>query len=64
MTGASRYRRRIYYRVINKANFKEDKTDIVLGGRNYIPRLSERFIDFITSLRIPLHDTGTGFRSI
>jgi glycosyltransferase involved in cell wall biosynthesis len=42
----------------------EDKADIVLGRRNYIPRLSERFINLITAFRIPLHDTGTGFRSL
>ena len=42
----------------------DDEADIVLGRRNYIPRISERLISLITTLRIPLHDTGTGFRSI
>jgi glycosyltransferase involved in cell wall biosynthesis len=42
----------------------EDKADVVLGKRNYIPRPSEKFFNWITSFKIPLHDTGTGFRAI
>lgn len=42
----------------------ENKADVVLGKRNHIPRPSERFLNFITNLRIPLHDTGTGFRAM
>ena len=42
----------------------KNKADVVLGKRNYIPRPSERFLNWITSFKIPLHDTGTGFRAI
>jgi glycosyltransferase involved in cell wall biosynthesis len=41
----------------------ENKADIVLGKRNHIPRPSEKFLSWITSFKIPRHDTGTGFRA-
>jgi len=41
-----------------------NKADIVLGKRHHIPRVSERFISWITSFKIPIHDTGTGLRAI
>lgn len=42
----------------------EDRADVVLGKRNYIPRPSERLLSWMTGLRIPVHDTGTGFRAL
>lgn len=41
-----------------------NKADIVLGKRSHIPRVSERFISWITSFKISMHDTGTGLRAI
>lgn len=42
----------------------EDRADVVLGKRNYVPRPSERLLSWMTGLRIPVHDTGTGFRAL
>jgi polyprenyl-phospho-N-acetylgalactosaminyl synthase len=42
----------------------EGQADIVLGKRQHIARPSERFLSWLTTLRIPLHDTGTGFRAL
>jgi polyprenyl-phospho-N-acetylgalactosaminyl synthase len=42
----------------------EDRADVVLGKRNFVPRPSERFLSLLTGLRIPVHDTGTGFRAL
>jgi glycosyltransferase involved in cell wall biosynthesis len=43
----------------------ENRADLVLGRRARIPRLSERFLDWLARLRVPqAHDTGTGFRAL
>lgn len=38
--------------------------DLVLGKRKRIPRLSERFINWLTSLKVIITDSGSGFRAI
>jgi glycosyltransferase involved in cell wall biosynthesis len=38
--------------------------DLVFGARPSSPRLSERFIDRLTNLRLKLSDTCTGFRAM
>jgi glycosyltransferase involved in cell wall biosynthesis len=40
------------------------EADLVLGVRERIPRLSERIINFLTTLRVDVKDCGTGFRAI
>ena len=40
------------------------KADVVLGKRIKIPRISERFLNWITNFRIKVEDSGTGFRAI
>ena len=41
------------------------EADLVLGARAHIPRLSERFLNWLTRLRVKeVHDTGTGFRAL
>jgi len=43
----------------------EGKADLVLGRRGWIARPSERFLNWLTRLRVPqVHDTGTGFRAL
>ena len=42
----------------------EKEVDLVLGKRKHVPRLSERFIDFLTSFTVGVSDTGTGFRAL
>lgn len=42
----------------------EGESDLVLGKREHVPRISERFLDLITGLVIDVSDTGTGFRAI
>lgn len=42
----------------------EGESDLVLGKREHVPRASERFISFATSLVVDVSDTGTGFRAI
>lgn len=42
----------------------EGKADLVLGKRPKIPRPSERFINFLTRLRVDCEDTGTGLRAL
>ncbi|KXB05132.1 hypothetical protein AKJ48_00275 [candidate division MSBL1 archaeon SCGC-AAA261O19] len=42
----------------------KEKTDLVLGKREHVPRVSERFISFITSPVVDVSDTGTGFRAL
>lgn len=39
---------------------EEDEADLVLGRREKIPRISERFLTFLAGI----HDSGTGFRAI
>jgi len=38
--------------------------DLVLGSRPHIDRLSERFINWLTSFRVKVKDCGSGFRAI
>ncbi len=41
------------------------KADLVLGARAHISRISERFLNWLTRLRVKeVHDTGTGFRAL
>ena len=41
-----------------------ENVDLVIGKRNKIPRLSERFINRLTNLRIRIADSGSGFRAL
>ena len=43
---------------------EERRADLVLGRREKIPRPSERFINWLTNLRVQVTDSGTGFRSL
>lgn len=43
---------------------KDDQFDLVLGARTTIPRPSERLINKITQLQIPVTDSGTGLRAL
>jgi glycosyltransferase involved in cell wall biosynthesis len=38
--------------------------DLVLGKREHVSRLSERLINWLTSLRTKITDSGSGFRAI
>jgi glycosyltransferase involved in cell wall biosynthesis len=40
------------------------KADLVLGRRQEIPRISERFINSFTNLQVKVADSGTGFRAL
>ncbi len=41
------------------------KADLVLGARSHIARASERFLNWLTRLRVnSISDTGTGFRAM
>jgi polyprenyl-phospho-N-acetylgalactosaminyl synthase len=42
----------------------EGRADVVLGKRDQVARPSERALSLLTGLRIPVHDTGTGFRAL
>ena len=42
----------------------EDEADLVLGNRRRIPRVSERFLNWLTNSKIKIKDSGTGFRAI
>jgi glycosyltransferase involved in cell wall biosynthesis len=42
----------------------EGHADLVLGTRQKIPRISERFLNWLTHFRVPVRDSGTGFRVI
>jgi glycosyltransferase involved in cell wall biosynthesis len=42
----------------------EGHADLVLGTRQKIPRLSERFLNWLTHFRVQVSDSGTGFRAI
>ena len=42
----------------------EGKVDLVLGKREKISRISERFLNCLTNFRIKVEDSGTGFRAI
>jgi glycosyltransferase involved in cell wall biosynthesis len=41
-----------------------ENIDLVIGKRKKIPRLSERFINWLTNRRIKMADSGSGFRAI
>lgn len=43
---------------------RDDKADLVLGQRPWIPRPSERFLNWLANLRVPVGDSGTGFRAL
>ncbi|RLG00537.1 glycosyltransferase family 2 protein [Thermococci archaeon] len=38
--------------------------DLVLGKRKNIDRVSERFLNFLTNLKVKCKDSGTGFRAV
>ena len=38
--------------------------DLVLGKRDHISRISERFLNFLTNLKVQCTDCGTGFRAL
>jgi len=38
--------------------------DLVLGARSHIPRPSERFLNALTRLKVPVSDSGTGLRAL
>jgi glycosyltransferase involved in cell wall biosynthesis len=42
----------------------EGHADMVLGKRQKIPRISERLLNWLTHFRVPVRDSGTGFRAI
>jgi glycosyltransferase involved in cell wall biosynthesis len=42
----------------------DGKADLVLGKRERIPRISERFINWLTNLKVKVGDSGTGFRAM
>jgi len=42
----------------------EKQGDLVLGIRENIPRVSERFICWVTNFKVKTKDCGTGFRAI
>lgn len=39
------------------------EADLVLGKREKIPRVSERFINWITNFKVKVADSGTGFKA-
>lgn len=41
-----------------------DEADMVLGARANIARPSERFLNWLTNLRVQVSDSGTGFRAL
>ena len=41
-----------------------DEVDLVLGVRSDIPRPSERFVNWLTNLKVRVSDSGTGFRAL
>jgi glycosyltransferase involved in cell wall biosynthesis len=43
---------------------QNDKADLVLGVRAHIDRPSERFLNWLTNLRVRVSDSGTGFRAL
>lgn len=40
------------------------KADLVLGKREKIARISERFLNWLTNFKVKVEDSGTGFRTI
>lgn len=43
---------------------RNDRFDLVLGARVTIPRPSERFLNRLTRLKVPVTDSGTGLRAL
>ncbi len=41
-----------------------DEADLVLGARPHITRPSERFLNWLTSFRVQVSDSGTGLRAL
>lgn len=41
-----------------------DKADLVLGKREKIARISERFLNWLTNFKVKIEDSGAGFRAI
>lgn len=41
-----------------------DEADLVLGVRSHVARPSERFLNWLTNFRVPVSDSGTGFRAL
>lgn len=46
------------------APISEMRANLVLGKRQEIPRLSERFINWLTNFKVKVGDSGTGFRAM
>jgi glycosyltransferase involved in cell wall biosynthesis len=42
----------------------QDRLDLVLGARSEIPRPSERVLNGLARRRVPVRDSGTGFRAV
>lgn len=42
----------------------EGRADLVLGQRPQIPRLSERFLNWLAGFKVKVRDSGTGFRAL
>jgi hypothetical protein len=40
------------------------QADMVQGSRNFVPRPSERVLNWLAHLRAPVGDSGTGFRAL
>ena len=43
---------------------RQDRADLVLGRRPRIARPSERLISWLVRLKVPVSDSGTGFRAL
>jgi glycosyltransferase involved in cell wall biosynthesis len=43
---------------------EDDRVDVVLGARTAIPRPSERLLNRVTQLKVPVTDSGTGLRAL
>lgn len=43
---------------------RDDRLDLVLGARDTIPRPSERVLNKLTQLKVPVQDSGTGLRAL
>lgn len=43
---------------------RDDRLDLVLGARETIPRPSERILNRVTQLKVPVQDSGTGLRAL
>lgn len=41
----------------------DKEADLVLGKRDVIPRISERFINWLTNFEVKVDDCGTGFKA-